>query len=310
VRPPPIAANPRLDRFALALRTAVVDGEFVDMPLSGASLPAVCCKCGSTRDLVPRSARLAYASPATYVLAFALLPLGVLFTAIALAAGQKKVTIDFPVCRDCDRHWRNANIAWVVAMLSPIPLGIVSGIMAPVSNGDGLLVGLVVFLLGLVVLPVATRFLVVKPATIVAANIDEARVRLEGFAPAARAAIGGQRGAAWPDSSGSGRLILAIAALVASGIFVIFVLMGTRRYISTAKHGRDIQEAHERCLANANERASREAFGNGGIVVSGSGAPQPPRPIRVDTSPCAALKRECTSDYNGEECQSALMSLH
>lgn len=313
---------PPRERFAPST-SAFVDGDIVEMPLNGGSLPAVCCKCGTSRDLVPRSAKLSYTSPGIYVLAFCLAPFGLLFMLLALSLGSKKASIDFPVCPRCDARWRNANIIWTFAVLSPFVLGLLAGMTAPRGGGTNLLTGLGVFLGTFLVLPVLVRLLVVKPATIVADRIDEVRVRLSGFSPEARATIervAGPRGAVWDAGSGNMGIIVALVGVMGLGLFAVLAIYGVRKYVANARASRDgtaeaaesrpseehvaeIEAAYSACLANADARAEREeSQARGDLRALDRIADR----RRVARFACSDLKRDCMRGYYSIPCQAAL----
>ncbi len=277
---------------------SVVD-DALDVPLRGLLLPGICSKCDATRDLGSRIERMSWTSVGTYVLAFVLAPLGLLFSIVALVLGQKSTTIDFPICPTCDARWRNAKIIRVVALFSPMVLGLVTASTASSADGNGLLVGLGVFLGTLVTLPVAVTLLVVRPATISARHIG-ARARLVGFSDGMRNAI-----ARAPDPSvfltnqetpsksswGTIVILIAVIGLPAIALLGVVSIYGVRRYIAAAK-------AHEaRTSLGAIARKAEAVYKRDGRLCSSASAPVPEEPTLI-----AARKYQSTpADWQRDE---------
>ena len=170
---------------------ATVMGDTISMPAHGIAFPGVCSKCDATHDLTTRDERVTFTPWHIYLIGVLLLPLGLLPFILTLAIGQRNATLRVPVCPACNARWQQAKIVRAIALVCPIGIGIlIANINGTGStSGPGMVNGLLAFLGSLVVLPLLATFLVVRPATIRATQIDGGRLTVAGFSDAMLRAV-------------------------------------------------------------------------------------------------------------------------
>lgn len=158
---------------------ARADGAILDVPVHGANLPPICCKCGVRHDIRARLANLTWVHP----LAYAGLLGGLLPMLIMVAVMQKRATITLPICGACDRRWTQGVVLRLLAILAPFVLGPLFGVVVgslSSDGADGILAGLAAFLVLILLVPLLVVKLVSEPRSVTAAKIDDHRARLKG----------------------------------------------------------------------------------------------------------------------------------
>jgi hypothetical protein len=166
--------------YAPGMSAARMEGELL-VVTNGAQFPPVCLRCGATQPIEWRDQRFAYVP--VWARFF-----GVLIQAIV----TKRSRFNLPLCSPCNATWKKYN--WMLG-LSWIP-GALFFVLAGVLGGAGaddditlilFLVGLVVFLAGLVTVAVLRARKIVQ-----ATKIDKTDTWMKGIALGAREAILGQ----------------------------------------------------------------------------------------------------------------------
>jgi hypothetical protein len=158
----------------------MVQGGVLDVPVHGASFPALCCKCGTTNGLRPRFQQFTWVNPLAYLGVLA----GLLPMMIIVMVMQKKTSASLPICEPCDKRWRNANIIRGLSIAAPFILPFLLGFgVGAIDPDTGAMVGLLSFFVFIIALPVAATFIVQRPASIFPTFIDDRRAKLKGACP-------------------------------------------------------------------------------------------------------------------------------
>lgn len=169
---------------------ARAEGALLDVPVAGAILPPVCCKCGAAHGLITRRATVVWVNPIAYLGLLA----GLLPTVILVLVLQKRAHVAFPICPRCDLRWSRGILYRRLAVVAPFVLGLSAFWVADALWDDvvyDVLAAFAVFTPLIVVLPLAVAKLVAEPRAVTAAVIDDHRAKLKGVAPALLRALGG-----------------------------------------------------------------------------------------------------------------------
>ncbi|MSP60365.1 MAG: hypothetical protein EXR72_08495 [Myxococcales bacterium] len=147
----------------------------------GAPLPEVCVKCGRTDGIERRNQNFSWFPPWIY----ALLLVNLLVMAVVSTVLRKQGRLWLPLCHDCARRWRKANlvqgltIAWLI-------VGLITCIVFFASELP--ILGLLTMVSALVS-PFLSGFLLHRKATLRPRTIDDRVITLQGVHPDAKAAI-------------------------------------------------------------------------------------------------------------------------
>lgn len=154
----------------------------MDIPVHGAVLPPICCKCGARHDLRGRTANLVWVNPLAYLgLLGGLFPMMILVLVL-----QKRATVTLPICAPCDQRWSRGIVFRYLAVVAPFVLGLAAFYVADAlwdDVGRDVLAAFAVFLVLIVALPIAVVKLVSEPRAVTAVKIDEYRAKVKGVSP-------------------------------------------------------------------------------------------------------------------------------
>jgi hypothetical protein len=306
--PAPLA--PPLTGAAPAVRIVFARGDSaVEVPLTGFTLPALCCKCGTPSGLAPRSEALTRVSFGYAILAVVLFPLGV--GTWLLARAHQSARFVFPVCLGCDGRWRTANIVNGAAFVLPFVLGFVAGKLWPGHDGTHLLAGLATFVASMALLRAITLRAFLRPAAITIVSIDDDAATLAGFAAPVRDALA--RPAPEPSPfvseasrpSGAARVFATIltgfAVLFALPFYAILGIYAFRKYEAAHEHVWQVQDAYDRCMATADALDADKSALTRPIPMGQS------IDVRKDRhADCYDRRNDCLDDYDGQKCKAFL----
>lgn len=165
------------------------EGALLDIPVSGAVLPPICCKCGARDDLRARVASLVWVNPLAYLgLLGGLFPMMILVLVL-----QKRAHVTLPICGRCNERWSRGILFRHLAVAAPFVLGLSAFYVADALWDDVLkdvLSAFAVFLVLIVALPIAVVKLVTEPRSLTAVRIDDHRAKVRGVSPELLRALG------------------------------------------------------------------------------------------------------------------------
>jgi hypothetical protein len=142
-----------MSAFAPAPALACRKGKDFVVP-RGASLPANCVKCGAPAERPWR--KTFYWHPSWL---YILLLLWVLIYFLVAVLVRKKMQLNIPLCDVHHDERKRLNIVGGVMLLGFIPAGILAGNVVPGDSGAGVIVGMLMFLAGIVFLIRANNYL-------------------------------------------------------------------------------------------------------------------------------------------------------
>lgn len=158
------------------------EGTLMDIPVRGAVLPPICCKCGAHHDLRGRTAKLVWVNPLAYLgLLGGLLPMMIMVLVL-----QKRAEVWVPICGRCDRRWSQGVVFRYVAVAAPFVLGLLAFYVADAiwdDVGKDVLASFAVFLVLILALPIGVVKLVTEPRSLTAVKIDDYRAKVKGVSP-------------------------------------------------------------------------------------------------------------------------------
>lgn len=149
--------------------------------LKDSELPRVCVKCGARDGLT--AAPRTFGHVPSWI--WTTLLIGLVWPFLLMPFVRKTGRAVVSLCGPCGRRWARARVLWAVAALW-IPVALVLLVVALVNGRAGL--ALACFG-GLVGVPIVVELAAVRPATLVATNMDAHWMWLKGVHPGAWKAL-------------------------------------------------------------------------------------------------------------------------
>lgn len=164
------------------------EGAILDIPVNGAVLPPVCCKCGTQHGLRGRPTNLVWVNPLAYLgLLGGLFPMMILVVVL-----QKRAHVTLPICAACDLRWSRGVLYRYLALIAPFVLGLAAFYVADAiwdDVGTDVGVAFATFIVLIFTLPFAVVKLVTEPRSVTAVKIDDYRAKVKGVSPALLGAL-------------------------------------------------------------------------------------------------------------------------
>jgi hypothetical protein len=144
--------------------SARVEGTTLVVP-NGAPFPPVCLKCSTTQAIEWRDQKFSYVPPWARF-----------FGALIQLFVMKRSRFQLPVCQSCHREWKKWNLFLWLAVLPPIFICVLAGVVATAVGGDAgasaatvlIVIGILAFIAGLIVVAIFR-----KKKIVMATRIDK-----------------------------------------------------------------------------------------------------------------------------------------